>query len=91
MGSPSASLSSRSALALYAQLGSCPSYAHFRWLRPGIIPIGTPLLVQDWQGEYALVRDFDGRDWGWPALQPSLSLSRWCFRSHGSRRSSSPY
>lgn len=40
---------------------------NFRWLRPGVIPIGTPLLVQDWQGEYALVRGFDGRDWGWTA------------------------
>jgi len=39
----------------------------FRWLKPGVIPIGTPLLVQDWQGEYALVRGFDGRDWGWTA------------------------
>jgi hypothetical protein len=39
----------------------------FRWQRPGVIPIGTPLLVQDWQGEYALVRGFDGRDWGWTA------------------------
>jgi hypothetical protein len=31
------------------------------------IPIGTPLLAQDWQGEYALVRGFDRRDWGWTA------------------------
>lgn len=40
---------------------------NFRWLKPGVIPIGTPLLVQDWQGEYALVRGFDGREWGWTA------------------------
>jgi hypothetical protein len=39
----------------------------FRWLRPGIIPIGTPLLVQEWQGEHALVRGYDGREWGWTA------------------------
>ncbi len=39
----------------------------FKWLEPGIIPLGTPLLVQEWQGEHALVRGFDGKDWGWTA------------------------
>jgi hypothetical protein len=37
----------------------------FKWLRPGIIPLGTPLLVQTWESDYAQVRGFDGKDWGW--------------------------
>lgn len=39
----------------------------FTWQRPGIIPIGTPLFVLKWEGSYALVKGFDGKDWGWTA------------------------
>jgi len=52
-GSPSASLTSRSAPARYAQAGSCPSYAprcqgSSRWTRPGVPQDGSAQAQRHW-------------------------------------------